>query len=304
MAKTTIINANGNNNGTQDSPFRVNAIRDALVAAHNNNNSKAIDAKMIKEIGISEDTLKAWETRCESFRVFTVKPFVDTFFNEVYEQEKFEERKKLEDAIFPEWKELLRSGEEDLIHKTLRPDPYDLYLIFKFGTVKLSTSRGSQFSIAEKKSFRKGMETIIGLKMAQNAVLSDDDRDIIMDYEFHLNRIKSMTEKLDGDGKDKKGLNTEFKAVCSSLDGINHKIKSLSELLESTPEQEQQGKMFEYLTDSLTSLDERATEFKALKNDLKKQINNSKDLLKKSEDFTKNNKEKYDTAIAKIAELK
>ena len=304
MAKTTINNFNGNGNGTENSPFKVNAIRDALIVAHSNNNSKAIDTKICEECGIVKETLEAWEARCESFRVFTVKPFVNTFFDEVYENEKSEERKKLEDAIFPEWKELLRSGEEDLIHKTLRPDPYDLYLIFKFGTVKLSTSKGSQFSIAEKKTFRKGMEIILGLKMAQNAVLSDEDRDIIMDYEYHMKRIQSMTEKLDGDGKDNKGIRKELDSVTKALDGINHQIRKLNEVIEKTPEENKQGEMFQYIVDSLSNLDERATEMKARKNDLNKQVNNAKDLLKKSETFTKNNLEKYQKAIGKISEMK
>lgn len=275
--------------------FRINAIHPALVEAHNTNNTKAIDLELCKELGIAEESLIAWEGKCESFRT-TVRAFVDTFFNEDISDD---DRKKLEDAIFPEWKRMLQTGEEDLKKKTLRVDPYDIYLIFKFGTTKVSTNHGTQFSIAHKKTFRKGMETVIGLKMAMNAVLSDEDRDLIKDYENAVALKNKKTLFLEGNDK-QKGAKDQLTASQAQLDTLLADISTLELAAKSIETNSDAAK---YLIMALESKSEKAKVLQAEVTDLKKKIGNAQDCLDKSNKLIENKQNDYEKVMSKIEKL-
>ena len=275
--------------------FRINAMRSALVEAHNANNTKAIDLDLCKELGIAEESLTAWEGKCESFRT-TVRSFVDTFFNEDVSDE---DRKKLEDAIFPEWKRMLQTGEEDVHKKTLRVDPYDVYLIFKFGTTKVATNHGTQFSIAHKKTFRKGIETIIGLKMAMNAVLSDEERDLIREYENAVTLRDKKTIFLEGNDKTK-GAKDQQTALQAQLDSLLADISTLEIAAKSV---ETNSDAARYLVMALEGKTEKAKALQAEVTDLKKQIGNANDALDKAVKLIEKHQEAYDKAMSKIEKL-
>ena len=275
--------------------FRINAMRAALVEAHNANNTKAIDLELCKELGIAEESLTTWEGKCESFRT-TVRAFVDTFFNEDVSDE---DRKKLEDAIFPEWKRMLQTGEEDLKKRTLRVDPYDVYLIFKFGTTKVATNHGTQFSIAHKKTFRKGMETIIGLKMAMNAVLSDEERDLIRDYENSVALRDKKIVFLEGNDK-QKGAKDQLTASQAQLDTLLADISTLELAAKSV---ETNSDAARYLVMALDGKVEKAKVLQAEVTDLKKKIGNANDALDKAMKLIDKHQEAYDKAMAKIEKL-
>ena len=275
--------------------FRINAMRAALVEAHNANNTKAIDLELCKELGIAEESLTTWEGKCESFRT-TVRAFVDTFFNEDVSDE---DRKKLEDAIFPEWKRMLQTGEEDLKKRILRVDPYDVYLIFKFGTTKVATNHGTQFSIAHKKTFRKGMETIIGLKMAMNAVLSDEERDLIRDYENSVALRDKKIVFLEGNDK-QKGAKDQLTASQAQLDTLLADISTLELAAKSV---ETNSDAARYLVMALDGKVEKAKVLQAEVTDLKKKIGNANDALDKAMKLIDKHQEAYDKAMAKIEKL-
>jgi len=294
MAKTNITNIDGNGNGTSTSPFKVNAIRAALIAAHNDNNKKAIDIKLCKKLGIQEETLDSWVGRCESFRVYTLSPWVNTFFNESVDNET---RKKLEDAIFPEWKEMLKTGEEDLLHKELRVDEYDLYLIFKFGTCSVPSDAGTQFAIKDKKLFRKGMETVLGLKMAMNAVLTEEEREVIPSYEKAQKTIKSKTEYLEGE----KGAVAALENLKKQVEELQGEVTSL-ELISKQVETGSDAS--KYILSTLEGKEYKLSVITDTKNKLATQVGNARAALADAQTYVDINVGKYEVAMNKINRMK
>lgn len=276
--------------------FKINAMREALIEAHNTNNTKAIDLEMCKNLGIAEESLQTWIDRCEHFRTYFVAPFVDTFFDEGITDE---ERKELEDKIFPEWKQMVKTGEEDLMHRQLHVNSYDIYLIFKYGTKGTPSKSGSQFGIALQKSFRRGMEYVIGLKMAMNAALTSDEQALIRDYENAVALRDKKTVFLDGTEK-VKGANEQLAALNATLDVLNKDIATLD--LVST-QVETGSDTAKYLMMALEGKTSQADRTKAQINELTKKIGNAKDCLEKSNKLITAKEAEYTKLMAKIKKL-
>ena len=276
--------------------FKINAMREALVEAHNKNNTKAIDLEMCNNLGIAEESLETWKERCEHFRTYYVEPFVNTFFNESITDE---QRKELEDKIFPEWKEMLKTGEEDLMNRQLHVDPYDIYLIFKYGTQSTPSNNGSQFGIATTKTFRKGMEYVIGLKMAMNKALTKEEQTLIRDYENAVALRDKKSVFLNGTEK-VKGANDLLTSNEAKLDALKADIATLDLATKSIETGSDAAK---YLAIALEGKTAQADSIKAQLNDLRKKIGNAKDCLDKSEKLIKAKEAEYEKLMAKIKKL-
>ena len=72
------------------------------------------------------------------------------------------------------------------------------------GLHAMDTAVGRQFTTKGKTDFRKAVETVIGIRMAGNALLDDEKRDLIAAYEGAVKTIQKNQDALE-DSKDKKG---------------------------------------------------------------------------------------------------
>ena len=108
-----------------------------------------------------------------------------------------EDTKALEEIeqkkILPAWANLLHAGEKSKESRELRilPGHDPMWVLRYISKIITVADIGSVDSDAGLDVFRKGIETEIGLRIAQNGMLSDEDRDIVERYQSAARRVSS-----------------------------------------------------------------------------------------------------------------
>ena len=195
--------------------YNVNEMRPAFIRAREKGNSGVITVGMCKDLGVSEvffnvylDTVKKlFEAVADYCRKKNSPSASDEAKAEAYEK------------IFPLWKELLQSAEKDKFDRDLRVGEHDISNLVGFAQSfmkdKNDASRGADktfiaqkvWAVEDLTSFRKKIETDLGIRIAGVEVLSDDERDHLREERKTLSKWKKAEGHKDDLSKRKEELN-------------------------------------------------------------------------------------------------
>lgn len=165
--------------------YNINFMRPALVASREDGNRKAISAKFCDELKIEP----TWFT-CYANLVDKLYSACTDYIRVKHDQNTTEElRNESREKLFPIWKELLACGEKDKLSKSLRVSPADIDSIIGYAEKFVLSQNNLDFiegfvapkviATETKSKFRRDIETLLGIRIAQVEVLTDRERDLL-----------------------------------------------------------------------------------------------------------------------------
>lgn len=164
-------------------------MKQALINAHKTNNAKAISKDFAAGSGVSERAFTSWTTWIESLHV-AVTPWVQKFNDKDITDAELQE---IYNKVFPILKQLAKVDETPLFIRES-----DAVRICGFAAKHGKTANGSVDVLVGKVAFRREIETMLGIRLAQNEVLIEDDYDKIVKYERAVKNKEKAEARLDG----------------------------------------------------------------------------------------------------------
>ena len=205
------------------SEYAINAMRDAIIFAHNypQCNKKAITEAMALENGATTERFNQWVYWVENLRE-TVVAYCEL------KQVKGADPKELAAArgrIFAAWRTILKVGEENVFHPNMFLIPEDIESLVGYNETFMATYKGTQFANTSKVIFRKYVESLLGCRIAGNAVLKDADRDTLAEYYGAERAIDKANKALNGTDKNTKdGVVTHVKGIIENIADLTTRI--------------------------------------------------------------------------------
>lgn len=133
--------------------------------------------------------------------------------------------------VWSAWRTVLKQGTESEYNKNFFLRENDAHIIAEWaGLTATLTVRGKVWSTATPTNFRRNVETAIGIRMTGNAMLSDDNRDLIQAYEGAQRTVTNLTAALNDKvekGKTTAGLRTQAYAAEKALEEMKNLVESL-----------------------------------------------------------------------------
>lgn len=210
---------NNNNNVTMDG-----GILWALKVAHESNNAKAISEDFALGSGVTPENYRKWVDTIDSLHS-RVEPWVEMFNDKDATEEDLQ---KLYAEIFPTYRRLInQTGEKIFVRES------DAVRICEFAHKHGKSAKGSIDVVKGKVSFRKEVETMFGIRLAQSAALKEDDYKVITRYEGAQEAIKNADRQLDGyekNGKKVPGLREDLTKAVEELDAARAGFEQLKQL--------------------------------------------------------------------------
>lgn len=172
--------------------YNINAMRPVIVCAHGAEycNSKAITKEMVLGAGVDMQYFVKWQFDVDALRE-TVCEYVKLKHDH---NAKDEDIYAARERIFPKWKTILEAGENTKEAKELHVTPYDVDSLVGYAEQFMATSRGTMITLTTKQIFRKYVEALLGCRIAQNAVMTDSDRDTLQAYYSAQKRIQNCID--------------------------------------------------------------------------------------------------------------
>lgn len=204
---------------TKTTSSNLNTIKSAIVYAHDTlHNSRAIGKAEVEACNISEQAINQWAEYVEELREAS-----NTYLDLAHDADA--DAKKLQVAqgrVWSEWRRVLKQGTEKDFDSRFFIRKDDLVHICGLcGEKFMKSAKGKQLAHATKSDFRKNIETLIGIRLTGNGILSDDDRDTISNFERAEKQVKTCKEALNGykdsTGKKVAGLKDQLKAAKATL---------------------------------------------------------------------------------------
>ena len=218
--------------------YNINFMRSALVASRENGNRKVISAKLCEELNIEP----TWFT-CYVNLVNKLYDACTSYIRVKHDQSTTDElRNEAREKLFPIWKELLACGEKDQFSKSLRVSPADIDSIIGYAEKFVLSANNLDFvdgfvapkviATETKSKFRRDVETLLGIRIAQVEVLTDRERDLLAigrKLTSRKNRIETakknaLAEIVFYEGFIKRSVDNnmikEFEAIIKSKKGI------------------------------------------------------------------------------------
>ncbi|MCR5453191.1 MAG: hypothetical protein K6F00_11245 [Lachnospiraceae bacterium] len=204
------------------------SLHDMLAYAHDTiKNSRALSKKDFEDKGVSEQVFNQWEAYVEELRLQVVE------YNKLA-QSSSASSKAINNAlghVWVAWRLVIKQGTESEYNKNFFIRENDAHMIAEWaGLTAVTTAHGKQWSTASKTNFRRNVETAIGIRMAGNNVLSDDDRDLIQAYESAQKTVTNMTNALNDkieSGKTTPGYRTLLRGAEKALEDMQKLVKTL-----------------------------------------------------------------------------
>lgn len=188
-------------------------MRPALVKAHNEGNTKPISKDLILGADIDITAFNMWTSKCKLLRDTTfdyvAKKKNARFSSEITQEMITEAREK----IYPMWKSILGFGEKSKYEKELRCSESDVEDLIGFAWDFYNTGAGTAETIVKENVFRKKVESLLGCVIAQNEVLTEDERKTLAKYNKARNRQTQATQTIED-------LNVTLKGYQLTLGGI------------------------------------------------------------------------------------
>lgn len=263
-------------------------MKQALVMAHNTNNTKAISKDFAAGCGIADNVFESWVGWIESLH-YAVAPWVQKFNDKDITDD---ELKEIYGKVFPILRQLAKVDDTPLFIRES-----DAVRICGFAAKHGKTANGSVDVLVGKVAFRREIETMLGIRLAQNEVLVEDDYDVIVKYEKAMQNQEKAENRLEGyerNGQHVKGLKeqleeankiyVDMKAVAGITKEIEAKLKKEKKnLFEAYP--------------IITGYMQRVV-------DLEADIKGTEARIEKAKETQKKLKTKYKEIMGKIAEIK
>lgn len=215
------------------------AIKDALIYAHDTLfNSRALSDQDFEEVGLTKQAKTQWEMFVEELRQVS-NAYIDLAQDP---NARGQQISAAEGKVWAEWRRVLKQGtEKDFSEKMFIRKADVVFISGLCGTKFQKTATAKVLAHQTATDFRRNIETLIGIRMAGNSILSDTDRDIIVTYEAACRTLQSRTDALNGytRGKNKvEGLYSKFNAqrqvllrTKESYDKVNMPQEMQEELL-------------------------------------------------------------------------
>lgn len=210
--------------------YNINAMRPVIVAAHGAEycNSKAITKEMVLGAGVDISYFTKWQGDVNALRDTVCEYVKLKHDNSAKDEDVYAARER----IFPKWKTILEAGENSKEAKELHVTPYDVDSLVGYAEQFMATSHGTAITYTTQQIFRKYIEALLGCRIAQNAVLSDKDRDILQTYYSAQRRIQNCIDTASELKTQKAGyeaMKAEAKNEPAFLKFINRKINEVED---------------------------------------------------------------------------
>lgn len=236
-----------------------NAIRPALVAAHNQDNKRPINKEKCEDLGIDVSQLTMWISEVKKLQK-TVEAYIDKAWNAKFDSSINEgDLYAARERIYPKWKELLCCAESEKDQKQLHVSDFDIEALIKFGWTFMASGVGTCVCHMNDAKFRQYVESLIGCLIAGNAILTDHERDILDTFngaQKSIDRCNDRTAELEESLKSwelhKSQLPETEKGFAAY---INNQIRQIKEEMKTVAEN---------LAKAETTLHEVSTEAKSI----------------------------------------
>lgn len=210
--------------------YNINAMRPVIVKAHSADycNSKAITKEMVIGAGVGLDYFTRWQSDVNALRETVCEYVKLKHDHNAKEEDVYAARER----IFPKWKTILETGEADKTKKELHVIPYDVDSLVGYAEQFMATSRGTAITYTTQMIFRKYVEALLGCRIAQNAILSDADRDTLQAYYSAQRRIQNCIDTASELKTQKKSfelIKSDAENEPKFLKFIDRKIKEIEE---------------------------------------------------------------------------
>ena len=214
---------------TQNAAGQVNKCNmySALVAMHNAGNSKAITDEIASLAGVTSSEFQSWKDDVRKLQavVWDYVVLKNKARCETVEEKKLHASREL---IFPAWKAVLSGGEKRALETQLHVDPFDVEDLIGFcwkfmvagdiGTIQTKTGETV---------FRKYVESLIGVIIAKNEILDDQDRDDLTAYYGYLRSIEKCLTRM----AEKELEIKNYKAKLAEIKGKEAKFESFLNIM-------------------------------------------------------------------------
>lgn len=285
MGRTNGTTKKDNSIATTDKKVSIYmAIQPAIIRMHELGNNKAISKDFAAGCGAGEVAFTSWVNHIDELYDI-VLPWGNKFNNKKVTDD---ELAVIYKTVFPKWRQICRVGETECNgHNNMFIRESDAVRICGFVIKHGKTEKGSIDVANGKKVFRKEIETMLGIRLAQNEVLSDKDYDIIKTYEKAESNKDKAENRLDGytrNGQEVKGLRALLKDAEAEVKKITDIAKKL--------------KADKAMIESLTAeADKVVTDLKSQVTQAEKQLNNANATIKEL-------KKDYEAIMARIEAIK
>lgn len=243
---------------TTTAMYAINAMRRPILVRAIEGSRRAVREADAEESGCSKEAFKAWKNDVQDLYDSAV---------DFYESLGTDEESEAEAECLKVWQRILRAGEEKPLQPRMyiRPtDAHNLRVWACESETKQVRGIGTVGVYTGVDRFRGIIETRIALRIAGNAILDDEDREIISTYEKACKSVDSATKLLHG--------YTEGKTVVASIDAQIADAKKTLDAVETALKQAGQS------ADVIAELTGRQ---RAVVSDLKTAKTNAEKKLKK-----------------------
>jgi len=175
-------------------PFAPNAIRPLIIQKSLDGQRRAINKSQAEDAGLG-DAFEQWEYHCNRLYEAAIRYSNSlTTINEGPDRE----------DLFAIWKQILKCGEADALHPNMyvrRHDVENLRVLAAESDELHIDGIGFVPTVKGKLAFRSKVEIRLACRIAGNATLSDEDRQVILDMRRAEKQIRTAEEVLNGNGK-------------------------------------------------------------------------------------------------------
>ena len=242
--------------------YNINAIRQALIQAHNSGNKRNLTRDFLEGAGIQGEYFTYWQNTVEVLRTKVVA-YVDLAWNQKFDSKITKEQlAEAREAIYPAYKDILSQGEPDKETKKLHVDETDVERLIKFAWNFTAMGGATSMIHVDKKHFRLEVEKLLGCIIAKGEILTDSERDKLTKY----NKAVRTVEKSE---KEKTDLQERIKFLDAT---IAAKVAVMNELKVPAEKQEELLKEYNEIKTSsaakIKDLDEKISSNSATVNEL------------------------------------
>lgn len=253
-------------------------MRTALAVARKLNNKKAISEEILIGNPKTSDNARkiflAWTKAIDDIYA-KVTPWALKFNDKSATDE---ELQQIYADVMPMWAAL--KGDEKIFIRS-----NDVHRILGFALKVGKTTKGSVDVATGKTEFRKSIETMLGIRLSQSEVLTEDEFKTISRYDKAVSNLDKAEARLKGytgtDGKYEPGLEEQLKDAKGKLEEIQALIAGHKDLLESP---------------IIAGYEKTVA-------DLESKVKQTKASIKKYKDTIADLKDDYKTAMDKIATI-
>lgn len=208
--------------------YAANAMRAAIIGAHNTNNKKAITKDDAIKSGTTVERFEQWV-----LLVSNLQEAVDAYVFAKHSRTVAEEDKAvLRSKICPLWYKVAQTGKETGKEaQSIWVCEHDIDSLVGYNEQFVRTIKGTQQATQTATLFRKAVESLLGCRIADNGVLSIADRDTLDNFYKAERNMQSAEKSLNGytdnDGKHINGILDDIKDIQSKISTSENMLKGL-----------------------------------------------------------------------------